>query len=103
MTSKLQHLQLAKPHLSTHVESTKPVSPNLLVQGTRFSRLSPYTPRTVLGFQGKALQLFYSFSSFSFLFLLEDFIGPLFLGALNLLQVVNITRVGFGKLRRLES
>ena len=48
--------------------------------------------------------LFFSFSfSFSFLFIMEDFIGLLFLGVLNLLQVVNETRVGFVKLRRLES
>ena len=58
----------------------------------------------MLGFQGKALQFFFfffffffSFSfSFSLLFILEH-IGLLFIGVLNLLKVVNETRVGYCK------
>ena len=48
----------------------------------------------MFGFQGKALQ----FSSFSFLFILFFFqrrIGLLFIGVLNLLKVVNNTRIGY--------
>ena len=71
----------------------------------------------MLGFQGKALQFSsFSFSSlflflfiFVFLFFLFLFfssfyfgrhIGLLFMGFLNLLKVVNETRVGFAKFRR---
>ena len=51
------------------------------------------------GFKAKR----YNFSSFLFLFFLFSFgrhIGLLFIGVLNLLQVVNKTRVGFTMFRR---
>ena len=50
----------------------------------------------MLGFQGEASRLFYSFFFFFFFlffsFFLEGYIGLLLLGVLNLLQVVNETR-----------
>ena len=61
----------------------------------------------MLGFQGKELQ--FSSLTFSFLFLFFSFFssfyfgrntGLLFMGFLNLLKVVNETRVGFAKFRR---
>ena len=49
----------------------------------------------MLGFQGKALQ----FSSFSFSFSFGRHIGLLFMGVLNLLKVVNETRLGYCKVK----
>ena len=84
MISKLQHLQLAKLHPSTRVTSTKSVASNQL------------------GFKAKRCNL--SSFSFSFVFLFHFFlfsfgrhIGLLFMGVLNLLKVVNDTRIGCAK------
>ena len=63
------------------------------------------------GFKVKrhSFSILFSFSfSFSFLFLFLFFyfgrhIGLLFMGVLNLLKVVNETRIGFAKFRRLGS
>ena len=60
------------------------------------------------GFKAKCHDFQLSFSSFFFfllffLFHWENFIGLLFMGVLNLLKVVNETRVGYLKLRRLGS
>ena len=55
----------------------------------------------MLGFQGKALQFLFFFFSFSFFFLFLFFsrrrIGLLSTGVLNLLKVVNNTRIGYCK------
>ena len=58
----------------------------------------------MLEFQGKALQFFFSFSfSFFTSFYFGRLIGLLFMGVLNLLKVVNNTRSGFARFRRLDS
>ena len=67
MSLKLQHLQFAKLYPSSLVTITKSVTPNQFFLGTMLERLSPYTPRTVLGFQGKSSQ--FVFFSFLFFFL----------------------------------
>ena len=77
MTSRIKHLQHAKLYPFTRVANTKSMTPNQLrLRALGLQRLSPYTPRTVFGFQGKPSRLlfFFFFFSFSFFFL-EDNIG----------------------------
>ena len=105
MISRLQYLQLAKPHPSTHVASTNSVW--LKASGFKDFRHIPLGP--CLGFKAKRWNFLFSFFFlFLFLFLSTSFyfgrhIGLLFIGVLNLLKVVNETRVGFAKSRRLGS
>ena len=99
MISRLQHLQLAKLYPSTRVANTKSVTPNKLrfrAPGFKGFRHIPLGPCS--GFKAKRC----NFSSFSFLFIFFLFsfyfgrhIGLLFMGVLNLLKVVNETRVGY--------
>ena len=95
MISKLQHLQFAKPHPSTHVASTKSVAPNMLVLGHQTLKTFVVYPSDRARVSSQIVAAFLSFFFFFFFFFLEDFIGLLFSRALNLLQVVNETRVGF--------
>ena len=53
----------------------------------------------MLGFQGKALQFLFFFFSFSFLFFFRRRISLLSTGVLNLLKVVNNTRIGYFKVK----
>ena len=82
MTSRIEHLQLAKLHPSTHVVNTKSMTPNQLrfrASGFKGFRHIPLGP--CLGFKVKHHGFSFSFSSFlflfsfSFLFHLEDYIG----------------------------
>ena len=110
MNSKFQHLQLAKPHPSTHVASTKSVSPNQLrLRAPSFKDFHRKPLGPCLGFKVKRSGfslLFSSFLFFIFYFLLFFYFSfslsfsfgrlhwPSFLGNHNLLQVVNEARVG---------
>ena len=53
----------------------------------------------MLGFKGKALKFSSFYFSFSFLFILEDTLAFYSWGVLNLLKVVNETRVGYWKVK----
>ena len=98
MISKLQHLQLAKLHPSTRVANTKSETPNqcgfraLGFKGFRHIPLGPCS-----GFKAKHCN-FYSFS-FLFLFFFRRRVGLLSTGVLNLLKVVNNTRIGYCKVK----
>ena len=98
MNSKFQHLRLTKPHLFTHVASTKSVVPNQLrlrAPGFKDFRRKPL--RSCSGFKVKRHDFSLLFSSFSFSFIFLLFWKtrwPSTLGNHNLLWVVNETRVG---------
>ena len=100
MSSKLQHLQFAKLHLSTHVMSNKvddsqPVS--LGHQGLKTFAIYP-SDRARVSRKCVTISLFsllfLFLFSFSFLSLLERLIGLLFRGP-DLLKVVRSTRLDF--------
>ena len=96
MNLKFQHLQLAKPHLSTHVVSTKSVAPNQLrlrAPGFKDFRRKPLGPCSGFKVKRRNFSLLFSSFSFSFLFLWKTH-WPSILGNHNLLQVVKETRVG---------
>ena len=95
MNSKFQHLQLAKPHPSTHVASTKSVAPNQLrfrASGCKDFRREPLGPCS--GFKVKRRSFSLIFFPFFFLFFFWKTHWPSIQGNHNLLQVVNETRVG---------
>ena len=101
MTPRLQHLQLARPHLSTRVASIKSVAPNQLAYGTRLLKTFVIYPsdRARVSRQSVAIFLFFFFLFFFFsYFYFGRLIGLLLLGFLNLLKVVNETRIGFSKI-----
>ena len=83
MTSRIKHQQIAKLHTSTRVANTKSTTPNQLrfrASGLKGFRHIPLGPCS--GFKEKRhgfyfSLFFFSFSPFSFLFQLEDFIGLL--------------------------
>ena len=96
MISRLQHLQLAKIH---KVGDSQPVG-----LGHQFLKAYAIYPsnRARVSRQSVAIFFFFFFFSFSFLFLFLFFffgrhIGLLFMRVLNLLKVVNETRVGYCK------
>ena len=99
MISRLQHLQLAQLHLSTHVASTKSVAPNqsrFRAPGFKYFLHIPLRPCS--GFKAKHCNCYY----FSFLFLFFFFrrrIDLLSTGVLNLLKVVDNTRIGYCKVK----
>ena len=79
MTSRIKHLQLAKPHPSTRVANTKSMTPNQLrfrASGFKGFRHIPLGPCS--GFKAKRHDFYSSFLflfALSFLFHLEDYIG----------------------------
>ena len=103
MSLKFQHLRLTKPHLSTHVASTKSVAPNQLrLRAPDFKdfHCEPLEPCSSFKVKRRSFSLLFSSFSFYFLFLflfLFFYFGryiALILGNHNLLQVVNETKVG---------
>ena len=110
MNSKLQHLQLAKLHPSTRVANTKSVEPvGLGHQVLKAFAINPSDHARVSRQSFAIVFLFlFFFLSFSFLFPFFFFafgrhIGLLFMGVLNLLKVVNETRVGYCKVKEVGS
>ena len=82
MTSRIKRLRLAKLHPSTRAANTKSMTPNQLrfrATGFKCFRHIPLGPCS--GFKAKSHGLYFSFSSFLFLFAfdflfhLEDYIG----------------------------
>ena len=107
MISKLQHLQLAKLHPFTRVANTKSATPNSEGLGHRALKAFAIYPsdRARVSRQSVTICLLFLFL-FHFLFFFFLFWKthwPPFHGVLNLFKVVNETRVGFAKLRRLGS
>ena len=73
MTSKIKHLQFVRLYLSTHVKSTKSMTPNQLrlrASGFKGFRHTPLGPCS--GFKTKLHDFIFLFFFFSFL---EDYIG----------------------------
>ena len=99
MSSKLQHLQFAKLHLSTHVTSNKVVDSQPVGLGHRALKTFTIYPsdRARVSRQSVTISffsLFLFFFSFSSLSLLERLIGLLLKGP-NLLKVVKSSRLDF--------
>ena len=83
MTSRIKHLQLAKLHPSTRAVNTKSMTPNQLrFRASGFKGFRHIPLGQCSGFKAKRHGFYSSFSSFlflfafSFLFHLEDYIGP---------------------------
>ena len=76
MTSRIKHLQLARRHPSTHVSNTKSMTPNQLrFRAPDFKGFHHIPHGPCSGFKAKRYHFYSSFSSFLFLFFLEDYIG----------------------------
>ena len=83
MTSRIKHLQLAKPHPSTRVANTKSMTPNQLrFRASGFKGFRHIPLGLCSGFKAKRhgfyssfFLLFFFFFAVSFLFHLEDYIG----------------------------
>ena len=100
MLSRLQHLQLAKLHPSTRVASTKLTS---WLRALGFKDFCHIPLGSCSGFKAKRCNFSSFCFSFSLLFILEDTLASFSWGSLTYLKVVNGTRVGFAKFRRLGS
>ena len=81
MTSRIKHLQYAKPYPFTRIANTKSMTPNQLslrASGFKGFRHTPIGPCS--GFKAKLHDylfffFFFSFCFFSFFYFLEDYIG----------------------------
>ena len=80
MTSRIKHLQHAKPYLFTRVTNTKSMNPNQLrLRASSFKGFRHIPLGQCSSFKENLHDFYFSFSSFIFLFLffsfLEDYIG----------------------------
>ena len=104
MILRLQHLQLAKPHPSTHVVSTKVGDSQPVGLGQWALKTFTIYPSNRARVSRQSVAIFFFLFLFLFLFFSSFYfgrhIGLLFMGFLNLLKVVNEIRVGFAKFRR---
>ena len=105
MISKLQHLQHVKLYPSTRVVRTKSVAPQPVGLGNRALKAFAIYPSDRARVSRQSVPIFFFFFFYFLLFLFLFFtsfyfgrhIDLLFMGVLNLLKVVNDTRVGYCK------
>ena len=104
MTSRIKHLQHAKPYPLTRVTNTKSMTPNQLrfrASGFKGFRHIPLGPCS--GFRAKLHDFYFSFSSFlflfsfSFLFLFGRLHWSSNMGKTNLSWVASMPKSGYAK------